>query len=182
MRSAAERLAAQAAAAEPQATSTIKQAVAGTRGTLADLDSRLKTVDRLERKIGLFSTRMSVEDAATKVNDALRYRLVAEAEDYATTVTNVSAALRQSGLIVDQVHDAWSDSRYKGVNVTYLFGSQRLEVQMHTTASYQVAASARARELYEQARAASGRARREIDLLIKGLWADVTPPAGPWTL
>lgn len=105
-------------------------------GRLVDLDSRLKTIDSLRRKVEgrLHATPgADLAEVVAGINDLVRYRMVADSAGYWTTLHAAVAALRSASMQLTAARNTWGTSNYRAVNATFatLEGVQ-FEVQFHT--------------------------------------------------
>jgi hypothetical protein len=174
-----------AVGAEPGITSLVRAATENAGGELVGLATRLKTDTSTTRKLrAIMSAKgVSAVAAAASIGDLIRYRVVFPEADYAAGVTDVAAALERGGVVVDATIDMWADSRYKGLNVTWVQNGQAFEVQFHTRASAAMAVDSQVRRLYEAARSAStNRERAQLQREMKALWKNVRRPPGTWTI
>lgn len=156
-RAVAEQHLARAAAAEPRITEAmhrVRDAVPNSR--LEGLDYRLKGAESFERKLAgdlLDDAGLSVNAAASQVNDAVRYTVVSDAANYTEAASQTMQRLQAEGFeAVRTPKNTWGSDGYQGVNSTWRDPQtgQTFEVQLHTPES--LAAKEVTHQLYEQAR------------------------------
>ena len=186
-RTAAERLVAQAAEAEPAVTACLQRAVKAQGGRLEGLDSKLKSVESLSRKLSNRSDQnvlsetdpsAAVQFEARKVNDVLRYSIVSDAAKYLATKDAVFSDLTSKGYVKQYEWNAWHDDRtpYRGINSTWRTpDGQLFEVQLHTPRSH--AANDETHGHYEEYRAAdtSPERRADLDAVIRDHYHSTVP-------
>ncbi len=128
---------AEANIAEPAVTTAVEAIVEANGGTMALVDSRLKSQDSLVRKILLFRKRtQSVDSVLEKIFDVLRYTAVLPDEDYWRAGTLICEALTDDGCQHFAPCGGWDVKGYRGRNerLTSPNGC-RFELQIQTPAS-----------------------------------------------
>jgi hypothetical protein len=107
---------------------------------LVGLEFRCKGDDRLKEKVAETIQRrpdMAPEEALRDINDAIRYTVRLDREDYTLGHESVSRNLREQGYEMFYAENHWKDSEYKGINTRWLTPEgQRFEVQFHTRESH----------------------------------------------
>jgi hypothetical protein len=187
----AERLVAEATQAADGVTSVLRD-VSERHGTpLVGLDKRLKAAASLARKLrdraaqrtGKRSDADKVRAEAAKVNDALRFTMILPRERYRALSEAIKADLGARGFRVEKQYDAWAlagtehEASYRGVNVTVRSpGGQILELQFHTTESFQV--KTELHPLYEITRdpTAPPDRKAEAEATMRERWRTVAAP------
>lgn len=106
---------------------------------LAGLEHRLKGKDRVSEKVESYlqsNSEITVEEAFTKVKDAIRYTFQYGEQHYTEGVLNDFERLKGQFEAVD-VRNFWSEEEYRGVNSRWRVpeDGQVFEVQFHTAAS-----------------------------------------------
>lgn len=146
LRHCARTLHAAARLVEPEITPVIKTAVEGI-GILCGQAHRIKTERGLHDKLRvlLHKGHPTPEDAASMVNDALRYSVVLKPDDFAAGYAEIMGNLDRAGLIKTRVHNAFKPDwdPFKGINVKFMGRdaagqSVRLEVQFHTDETFKL--------------------------------------------
>lgn len=178
---AARRLVALAELDDQDVTATLTEAALQTRADLVGLDNRIKSVDSLCRKLSDFLAQdpaQTVDEAAERVYDVLRFTLVAEPEHYMAAHDDVLSTLVAQGAELVEDGNRWAGPRYRGVNARLRLGSRQFEIQFHTRESY--AAAKATRGLYEEFRLASTLPHRRAELAaeIEAVFARVQVPPG----
>ena len=142
-------------------------------GTLRGLENKFKSKLSLMRKMNDYmDTGMSLEEAAGRVNDALRYTVEISGEDFVGNVRLIQAQLEAEGWVLYD-HKAKNyfggGDGYDGYNTVMINPAtgQRFELQFHTPASYKI--TKRAHELYEEYRVLHENSPRAVEL-----WAEMT--------
>jgi hypothetical protein len=149
---------------------------------LRGLDFRLKARESLARKIqtDAINDNVTIEVAASKIGDSIRYTMVADPKDYAATIRNVVSDLERDGYQVIKQKNYWqAGNGYKGFNTSILDPNGfKFELQFHTPKSYDVKDPSH--ELYEESRK-QGVDEAKRDKLVKesrALWDKVETPVG----
>ncbi|HET9834180.1 MAG TPA: hypothetical protein VFP91_20795, partial [Vicinamibacterales bacterium] len=125
----------------------------------------------------------AVKQVSADVNDALRYTVSLEPENYLSGKERAYALLRAKGNTFVREWNAWGDpdTPYRGVNSTWKTASGQLfEVQFHTPESYAVKSSVEIRALYEEWRAAgtSPERRAQLAKMMYDKYGAAMPPPG----
>lgn len=191
----ARQLLATAQSEEPAITNTLKTSVETSGGRLVGLDARLKSEASLVRKVNdralaevLFENRApaaEVENVATKIHDAVRYTVCADAERYTEVYRRTVADLESRGfkMLDDRRWNAWHAKGYRGLNTTFVSpNGQAFEVQFHTFESF--AAKTEMHVFYEEWRAAGTPVarQRELEEIMDARYRNVTVPPGALSL
>jgi hypothetical protein len=133
-------LLARAKEVEPRNTA-ILSGIAGKHGAeMHNLKYKLKTQQSLARKIKQDAEEKydgDTEKAASKINDSLRYTMVAETGNYSAMAESVMADLSAEGYQFNNTKNFWQEgSMYKGINVHMTSPEgHRMELQFHTKES-----------------------------------------------
>ena len=125
---------------EPSIT-TLMQSLEDGNSHLVGLDHKFKSQSSIESKISRTMAKYgySPQDAASQVNDSLRYTLICEPGNYNDTVLEKLAKLKQEGYTIKWMNNAWGYSTYKGLNFTLTSPSNvDIELQFHTQSSFDV--------------------------------------------
>jgi hypothetical protein len=128
--------------AESHVTEDLQHVVqeSGLGGKLVGLEFCRKGEDRLKEKVAETLRRRpdtAPEKAVQSINDAIRYTVQINRDDYADGYYDVSQRLQQSGYDMYYAENHWEDPQYKGVNTRWVTPEgQRFEVQFHTPESY----------------------------------------------
>ena len=179
-----------AAAAEPRITSIMQDTQRASGGELEGLANRLKAEDSLQRKIGgdmLADPKLAPAKAAEDINDALRYTLTFDDDNYWPGVQKVLDDLAEQGikpLIKSDGTQAWKDfwdgDIYRGINAVFVDSKgTKFELQLHTKASY--AMKQKQHKVYEAWRISTNEAQNErlYDAMVPNWGDDIVRPAGP---
>lgn len=137
---------------EPKITKNM-QRIAG-NNTLAGLEFRKKTADSLTRKIITDSQteNISLAEAASKINDALRYTTILNVDTFAMDYLSMKQRLIKEGFEIVKVKNTWlTDGPYKGVNTVLKKYGINFEMQYHTQESFDLK-NGPLHELYEKRR------------------------------
>ncbi|RLM28245.1 hypothetical protein BIY29_00895 [Brenneria alni] len=136
----------QAIADEPRMTAIIKKAIQGV-GELRGHEHRIKSEGSLREKLEklMLYDQLAVKKAVAAVNDALRYSVILEQDEFAQGYARIMDALDRQGLLKTLVHNGFTSSQktYKGINVKLMEQGAdgrvvRLEVQFHTGQSFEL--------------------------------------------
>ncbi|WP_426243707.1 hypothetical protein [Nocardioides sp. LHG3406-4] len=177
----ARELISRAAATEPEVTAAVRVEAAAVGAALSRLDSRLKTVDSLTRKLRTESADgAALSVVAADMKDVLRYTAVASEADYWRSVDDLIRRMVARGYRLMKDPGGWRRHGYRGLNLAFeLPDGFTFELQVHTHAS--LAAAESAHLLYEEARADDTTAQRaeELDRAMQELFESVTMPAPP---
>jgi hypothetical protein len=119
-----------AASAEQNVTPDLQTIAEALNGRMVGLDARLKSVDSLTRKLEDFPGR--------SINDALRYTMSFETEDFSGGVRGAMDAMDQNGYQLVRMSNTFKAGvPYKGINATYRTAEgQEFELQFHTPESF----------------------------------------------
>ena len=123
--------------AEPKITSDM-QRIAG-ENQLAGLEFRKKTAESLARKITADSQveNISSAEAASKINDALRYTTIFDSDNFTEEYSKMKQKLIAEGYRVVKVKNTWlTNGPYKGVNTVIEKDGTNFEMQYHTRESF----------------------------------------------
>jgi hypothetical protein len=108
---------------------------------LVGLERSLKGHDRIKEKVydNMKAFRMSPEEAAGLVPDAIRFTFQYEDARYTQGVYADTVRLQEQGFKMEARKNSWSDDQYKGINSQWIdpVSGQRFEVQFHTLISYE---------------------------------------------
>lgn len=176
-----------AKSAEPPITAFLQQLCGQEKGChLAGLEHRFKTEASLARKLGgKATTRVGTEGAANidqalkleaaKVNDVLRYTMIAPVKTYREVERRVRERLR-GRYKEEAIWDAWNGSTYKGLNLHFSSGGQIFEFQLHTKESFDMKQFIH--EEYEEIREAdtSPERKKALENYMTAKWAGVASP------
>ena len=141
--------------AEPKITSDM-QRIAG-ENQLAGLEFRKKTAESLARKITADSQveNISSAEAASKINDALRYTTIFDSDTFTEEYSKMKQKLIAEGYRVVKVKNTWiTNGPYKGVNTVIEKDGINFEMQYHTQESFDLK-NGPLHELYEKRRLSS---------------------------
>ena len=141
--------------AEPKITSDM-QRIAG-ENQLAGLEFRKKTAESLARKITADSQveNISSAEAASKINDALRYTTIFDPDNFTEEYSKMKQKLIAEGYRVVKVKNTWiTNGPYKGVNTVIEKDGINFEMQYHTQESFDLK-NGPLHELYEKRRLSS---------------------------
>ena len=134
----AENLFKKAESVEKETTSLMKSFEVDGRH-LEGLDYRFKSQESLSRKIVTKSHQkgISLEEAASEIDDSLRYTLVSDEAGYCQMVDETLNRLEREGYTIKNFKNTWGDDVYQGINVSIKSPEGvSLELQFHTDASY----------------------------------------------
>ena len=132
-----EQLLSKISKAEPKITSDM-QRIAG-ENQLAGLEFRKKTAESLARKITADSQveNISSAEAASKINDALRYTTIFDSDNFTEEYSKMKQKLIAEGYRVVKVKNTWlTNGPYKGVNTVIEKDGINFEMQYHTRESF----------------------------------------------
>lgn len=132
-----EQLLSKISKAEPKITSDM-QRIAG-ENQLAGLEFRKKTAESLARKITADSQveNISSAEAASKINDALRYTTIFDSDTFTEEYSKMKQKLIAEGYRVVKVKNTWiTNGPYKGVNTVIEKDGINFEMQYHTRESF----------------------------------------------
>jgi len=194
---------------EKQITPQLREIADQAGMELVHLDQAVKTQSSLDRKIGGELIRdgqgtvlheNQFTNSLTKVNDVVRYTMVAPEAEYADATSRAIRAMEDKGFVLEQVppKNNWlNETGYRGVNSTWIAslpaeGSgekvvQRFEMQFHTPESF--AAKDGTHRIYDFARVADSRLAGTFQSLQNEVFDLVPIPEGttgggsvPWPL
>ena len=148
---------------------------------LQGLDNRFKSEDSLTRKIQTDAADdgITVEEAAAKIADILRYTLCIQDDEYASTVNATLKALTDAGCTVVKFKNTWGGLGYKGINTQLKTSSGYIfELQFHTPDSFK--AKEEEHEYYEIKRdpSTSDKERERLQKLSSEIYQQVPIPKG----
>jgi hypothetical protein len=189
----AKKLIERATAAAPGVRATLIQATQAHGAELARLGTEVKTEESLTRKIydraaekvrGGDPDPKVLDSSAGKINDALRYTVVADPARYMETHQHIRTALETAGYRFVKEGDAWAEPErfgggYRGINMTFRTAEGlEFEVQVHTAES--LAMVEETHPLLEEHRAAgtSRERREELNQEMRRLASKVATPPG----
>ncbi|MFA1259886.1 XopAD/skwp family type III secretion system effector [Xanthomonas axonopodis pv. fascicularis] len=141
---------------EPQVTDMLQNIAGRHGGQLAGTQHQLKSYSSLQEKLmqRVMLKKQSLEEAAAGVNDALRYSVVLEPQDFTAGLRAVLAALDDQGharVKLTNQFTAYPPS-FKAINVTLRSPAGALwEIQFHTPETF--ALKERFHDLYKRAHA-----------------------------
>ncbi|WP_409976701.1 XopAD/skwp family type III secretion system effector [Xanthomonas graminis] len=128
---------------EPKVTDMLRRVAAPHGGRLEGTQHQLKShgslLAKLEQRIAL--KKQTLEEAVAGVNDALRYSVVLEPQDFTAGLRGVLAALDDQGHVRVKLNNHFSTYRqtFKAVNVTLRSPEGALwEIQFHTPHTFQL--------------------------------------------
>jgi uncharacterized protein YukE len=131
-----------ALAARPRIAAHIEDVARQTGGTPVGQQWWVKSQESLARKIlkDMRATRLTAEQAASRVTDALRFTVTYPGESLTGSVETALDRLRGQGYEVLEVNNSWvAHNRYKGINVDLEApDGQLFELQFHTPESWQL--------------------------------------------
>ena len=168
---------------EPAITASLKS-IESEKVHLEGLEYRLKSSESLTRKIITDSHDMeiSLEEAATNINDVLRYTLIIEENDYTEITKETLDKLTTEGYSVKVFKNFWAkeDNDYQGINTTLKASNGMIfELQFHTKESYDTK-SEKTHKYYEiiRSESASDEEKAEASRKHHELFALIPVPAG----
>lgn len=121
---------------------------------MAGLEFRKKTAESLARKITADSQveNISSAEAASKINDALRYTTIFDSDNFTEEYSKMKQKLIAEGYRVVKVKNTWlTNGPYKGVNTVIEKDGINFEMQYHTRESFDLK-NGPLHELYEKRR------------------------------
>lgn len=140
----AQQLYQQARQAEPHMTAILSRCIAG-QGELLGQQHRLKSLVSLQEKLEkiILRDRVSASQAASSIDDALRYSVILDPLHFTAAYSHILDALDRQGLVRTRVHNGFTSSQqtFKGINVKFALPRQqesliRLEIQFHTAQTF----------------------------------------------
>ncbi|WP_153065008.1 XopAD/skwp family type III secretion system effector [Xanthomonas arboricola] len=151
---------------EPQVTDMLQRIAARHGGQLAGTQHQLKSYGSLQEKLKqrVALKKQSLDEAAARVNDALRYSVVLEPQDFTTGLRATLAALDDQGHARVKMTNQFTNYLpvFKAINVTLRSPEGALwEIQFHTPETF--ALKERFHDLYKRthALAVGGASRAE---------------------
>ncbi|MCC8470714.1 XopAD/skwp family type III secretion system effector, partial [Xanthomonas phaseoli] len=141
---------------EPQVTDMLQRIAARHGGQLAGTQHQLKSYGSLQEKLmqRVALKKQTLEEAAAGVNDALRYSVVLEPQDFTAGLRATLAALDDEGHARVKLTNQFTDYPpvFKAINVTLRSPEGALwEIQFHTPETF--ALKERFHDLYKRAHA-----------------------------
>ncbi len=141
---------------EPQVTDMLKRVAARHGGQLAGTQHQLKSYSSLQEKLKqrVALKKQTLEEAAAGVNDALRYSVVLQPQDFTAGLRAMLAALDDQGHARVKLTNQFTDYPlvFKAINVTLRSPEGALwEIQFHTPETF--ALKERFHDLYKRAHA-----------------------------
>ncbi|WP_460198945.1 XopAD/skwp family type III secretion system effector [Xanthomonas campestris pv. passiflorae] len=141
---------------EPQVTDMLQRIAARHGGQLAGTQHQLKSYGSLQEKLKQLVAlkKQTLEEAAAGVNDALRYSVVLEPQDFTVGLRATLAALDDQGHARVKLTNQFTDYPpvFKAINVTLRSPEGALwEIQFHTPETF--ALKERFHDLYKRAHA-----------------------------
>ena len=129
-----------AEADEPEVTNALTSIAGKFGGKMEGLNNRLKAEDSLTRKIRdkALLKGLTQDESAAAINDALRYTMTLDADEYSEAVQAVLDEFATLGYEQVAADNSWGRGQiYQGINSTYRTpdGTQ-FEVQFHTPESF----------------------------------------------
>ncbi len=171
---------------EPKVTDMLRRVAAPHGGRLEGTQHQLKShgslLAKLEQRIAL--KKQTLEEAVAGVNDALRYSVVLEPQDFTAGLRGVLAALDDQGHVRVKLNNHFSTYRqtFKAVNVTLRSPEGALwEIQFHTPHTFQL--KEQFHDLYKRSFAlkldgAAPAEKRELEAPALAAFSGVASPPG----
>ncbi|CAD7729990.1 hypothetical protein LMG31884_44240 [Xanthomonas hydrangeae] len=152
----AQALSTRARQMEPQVTDMLKRVAARHGGQLAGTQHQLKSYGSLQEKLKqrVVLKKQTLEEAAAGVNDALRYSVVLQPQDFTAGLRAVLAALDDQGHARVKLTNQFTDypPSFKAINVTLRSPDDALwEIQFHTPETFEL--KERFHDLYKRTHA-----------------------------
>ncbi|CTP86177.1 hypothetical protein XTPLMG730_1368 [Xanthomonas translucens pv. phlei] len=182
----AQALMTRARAMEPKVTDMLSRVAASHGGRLEGTQHQLKShgslLEKLERQMAL--KKQTLEEAVAGMNDALRYSLVLEPQDFTAGLRGVLAALDDQGHVRVKLSNRFSMHRepFKAVNVTLRSPEGAFwEIQFHTPHTFQL--KEQFHDLYKRSLAlklggAAPAEKRELEAPAIAAFSRVASPPG----
>ena len=129
----------QAKEQEQQITKDLEALQVDNQRYLKGLEHKIKEVDSIERKIlsDIKEKDISVEQAAERVNDSLRYTMISTEENITSDITECISSLIDKNYKVVKFKNSFGKDRYKGINIALQSPTgQNFELQFHTEKSF----------------------------------------------
>lgn len=152
---------------EPEVTSRLIDIASQLSGSMKGLEYRLKERDsilsKIERKSG---RRRTLEQAAARMKDVLRYTYVSDSEQHAQEVRRFLEELDEGGYVWEEsdIRNSWFEGNdYYGINMAVVTSDGYVfELQFHTEDSWN--AKMKNHPLYEEQRASDTTDKRAAEL------------------
>ncbi|WP_239689725.1 XopAD/skwp family type III secretion system effector [Pseudomonas syringae] len=128
---------------EPRVTHMLRRVAESHAGQLADMDHQLKSVGSLKEKLTqqMAVKNKTLEEAVAGVNDALRYSVVLDPQDFTAGLRGVLASLDDQGHVRVKLNNLFAKHQpaFKSVNVTMRSPEGALwEIQFHTPDTFRL--------------------------------------------
>ncbi|WP_082336014.1 XopAD/skwp family type III secretion system effector [Pseudomonas syringae] len=128
---------------EPRVTHMLRRVAESHAGQLAGMDHQLKSVGSLKEKLKqqMALKNKTLEEAVAGVNDALRYSVVLDPQDFTAGLRGVLASLDDQGHVRVKLNNLFAKHQpaFKAVNVTMRSPEGALwEIQFHTPDTFRL--------------------------------------------
>ncbi|WP_231993527.1 XopAD/skwp family type III secretion system effector [Pseudomonas syringae] len=128
---------------EPRVTHMLRRVAESHAGQLAGMDHQLKSVGSLKEKLTqqMAVKNKTLEEAVAGVNDALRYSVVLDPQDFTAGLRGVLASLDDQGHVRVKLNNLFAKHQpaFKSVNVTMRSPEGALwEIQFHTPDTFRL--------------------------------------------
>ena len=128
---------------EPRVTHMLRRVAESHAGQLAGMDHQLKSVGSLKEKLKqqMALKNKTLEEAVAGVNDALRYSVVLDPQDFTAGLRGVLASLDDQGHVRVKLNNLFAKHQpaFKSVNVTMRSPEGALwEIQFHTPDTFRL--------------------------------------------
>lgn len=126
---------------EPKITDDLVNIAKSLKSKMVGLEYRLKKEDSLARKIlsDAELLKIDLKDASLKINDVLRYTVVANEEKFTNHYFSYMFKLKKKGYTINRVKNTFKDGvTYKGINTLIEKEGVVFELQFHTLQSIEV--------------------------------------------
>lgn len=176
--------------AEPAATAALSTIATDTGGKMVGLEYAVKSTGSLERKITddletarLTNPAVTAAQAATNLNDGLRYTMEFDSANYQQGVQTAIKSLGESGYSPVRIRNYWGNEDCKGINAVFKSPTGgTLELQFHTPQSWELKNGA-LHDVYEKFRVSTDPAERaRLWAEMGSLTSTVATPAGALTI
>jgi len=138
----AKEVFAKAASVEPRITALMKDLAKQTGGELVGLENALKSEKSLARKIDTDAVKNWGGDrelAGGMISDSVRYTMNFGDDNYTANLDSTINRMQSSGWKVSDVKNFWqAGDPYDGVNIKAERFGVKVELQLHTPASYKI--------------------------------------------
>ncbi len=139
----AQNLLTRAREMEPRVTHMLRRVAESHAGQLAGMDHQLKSVGSLKEKLKqqMAVKNKTLEEAVAGVNDALRYSVVLDPQDFTAGLRGVLASLDDQGHVRVKLNNLFAKHQpaFKAVNVTMRSPEGALwEIQFHTPDTFRL--------------------------------------------